>query len=269
VVELPVTPQGILDVDAFRSSLGQGACLVSVMAVNNETGVLQPLDSVGRECARLEVPLHVDAVQAFGKVPFSVALPGLAAASLSSHKIGGPKGAGALVVRAGWRLHRELHGGGQERGRRAGTENVAAIVGFGAAAEFARSELEARRSQCARLEARFLAELRRRNVEFVVRGGAAAEGRAPGVLNLGFPGFSGEGMLLGLDLLGVSVSLGSACSSGAAKMSHVLAAMGVSKQENLESVRFSMGPALTESDVEAAADAVLAVQRRSREKTTR
>jgi cysteine desulfurase len=264
VAALPVTPEGRLDLDAFRAALGAGASVAAVMAVNNETGVIQPVEAVAAECATRGVPLHVDAVQALGKAGFSVASPGIATASVSSHKIGGPKGAGALVVRSGWRVGREIHGGGQERGRRAGTENVAAIVGFGAAADLAREELEARRARCAALEARFLVELQQRNVAFRVRGDPRPESRVPGVLNLGFPGFSGEGMLFGLDLLGVSVSLGSACSSGAAKMSHVLAAMGLSKEENLESVRFSFGPTLADADVDAAAAAVLAVQRRGR-----
>jgi cysteine desulfurase len=263
LAEVPVTAEGRVDLDAFRALIARGASVVAVMAVNNETGVEQPIDAVAAECARREAPLHVDAVQALGKTAFSVARAGIATASLSSHKIGGPKGAGALVVREGWRLDAALLGGGQERGRRAGTENVAAIVGFGAAAELARAEIEARRARCRALAERFLAELRRRNVAFAIRGDPAPENRVPGVLNLGFPGFSGEGMLLGLDLLGVSVSLGSACSSGAAKPSHVLAAMGFSKQENLESVRFSMGHSLTDSDIDAAADAILAVQRRS------
>jgi cysteine desulfurase len=167
-------------------------------------------------------------------------------------------------VRSGWKIERATFGGGQERGRRAGTENVAGIVGFGAASELAAEEIETRRARLRALEQRFLRSLAVHGVSFTIHGGKEPEARIPGTLNLGISGVSGEGMLFGLDLLGVSVSLGSACSSGAAKPSHVLAAMGVSKQENLESVRFSMGPALSESDVESAAESVAKVLRRAR-----
>jgi cysteine desulfurase len=266
---LPVGKEGRLDLGAFLTAARAGAAVVAVMAANNETGVLQPVAEVGAECARLGIPVHVDAVQALGKILFSMDRPGIATASFSSHKIGGPKGVGALCVRAGWRVAREIFGGGQERGRRAGTENVAAIVGFGAAVRLAHEELETRRERLAALEARFLGELRRLGVSFALRGDPAPAARVPGTVNLGFPGVSGEGMLFGLDLLGVSVSLGSACSSGAAKPSHVLAAMGFSKQENIESVRVSLGPSLAEQDVDEAAAAILAVLRQSGRETSR
>lgn len=269
VVTLPVTSEGRLDLAAFRAAIARGPSLVAVMAVNNETGVVQPFCEVAEECARRGVPLHVDAVQVLGKLALPGLHAGITSASLSSHKIGGPKGAGALFVRRGCRIHREMHGGGQERGLRAGTENVAAIVGFGVAASLAREESHARRAVLAALEARFLQELQSRNVAFAVHGDRDPAGRIPGTLNLRFPGFSGEGLLFGLDLLGVSVSLGSACSSGAAKMSHVLVAMGVSKQENLESVRFSLGPDLGGDEMTSAAEAVATVLRRGPARGTR
>jgi cysteine desulfurase len=263
VAVLPVTAAGVADTTVLESALGRRPAVTAVMAANNETGVIQPVEVVADLCARKGLGLHVDAVQAPGRAPFDVRHPGITAASLSAHKLGGPKGAGALFVRSGSPLGRQLHGGGQERGRRAGTENVAGIVGLAEALRLAVAELGSRRDALLRLERAFLAALRAGGVAFTIRGAAAEESRLPGTLSLGFHGVSGEGMLLGLDLLGVSVSLGSACSSGAARPSHVLAAMGVPKQENLESVRFSMGPALAVADVEAAAAAVAEVARRA------
>jgi cysteine desulfurase len=263
-VSLAVGPDGAVDVRDVEEVLASKPALLAVMAVNNETGVIQPIDRIADLCARAGVPLHVDAVQALGKLPFSVAHQGIASASFSAHKIGGPKGAGALFVRSGVRLEHELVGGGQERGRRAGTENVPGIVGLGAAAALAAEEAPSRRGRLADLESRLLGELRAREIRFAVHAERPSTGRVPGTLNLRFPGFSGEGMLFGLDLLGVSVSLGSACSSGAAKPSHVLAAMGVPLAENLESVRFSLGWTLAEADMATAAAAIATVLERGR-----
>ena len=243
--------------------MAKGGALVATMAANNETGIIQPVADIALACAAAAAALHVDAVQALGKTDGPILHPGVTSASFSAHKIGGPKGIGALFVRSESRIERVIHGGGQERGRRAGTENVAAIVGFGAAAAIVSAEKDARRARLRALETHFLRALTSQGVAFSVHGDPAPEARLPGTLNVRFPGISGEGMLFGLDLLGVSVSLGSACSSGAAKPSHVLAAMGVSKQENLESVRFSMGPTLSEMDVENAAGFAAKVLRRA------
>ena len=240
---------------AFTAAIARGAAVVAVMAANNETGVVQPIDEVGRRNARARgVPLHVDAVQALGKTRDSRSRTrASASASFSSHKIGGPEGSRARSSSArGWRIasRDSRRRPGTRPARRHGERRGDRGVRRGAV-DLAREELDSRRARLAALEARFLAGIaptgasRSRSTAIPLR-----HARVPGTLNLRFPGFSGEGMLFGLDLLGVSVSLGSACSSGAAKPSHVLAAMGVSKQENLESVRFSLGPSLAESDVE-------------------
>jgi cysteine desulfurase len=259
VVTLGVTREGVIDLGALEDALGRRPALVAIMAVNNETGIVQPVDQAADLCARTGTPLHVDAVHALGKHRFDVTRAGIASASLSAHKIGGPKGVGALFLRSGLRIERALHGGGQERGRRAGTENVAAIAGFGLAAELARDEGPSRRARLETLEARLLGDLRSRRLDFVVHGESAPLGRIPGTLSVRFPGFSGEGMLFGLDLLGISVSLSSACSSGAAKPSHVLSAMGVPLAENLETVRISLGWTLDEADMTATAAAIAEV----------
>jgi cysteine desulfurase len=262
-VVLPVTPAGRVDLGTLEGALARRPALVAVMAANNETGMIQPTAAAAAACAAAGVPLHVDAVQTLGKLSWRIPHEAVATASFSAHKVGGPKGIGALFARVGSRIERQIHGGGQERGRRSGTENVPAIVGFGAAVELACAEIEARRARLRALERLFLRSLAARDVRCVVHGDPDENQRLPGTLNVRFPGFSGEGMLFGLDLLGVSVSLGSACSSGAARPSHVLAAMGIPKQENLESVRFSLGPSLADSDVESAAQAVASVVRRT------
>lgn len=265
VVSLPATREGSVDLAALEAALKRVPSLVAVMAVNNETGIVQPVAKVAALCATAGVPLHVDAVHALGKLPFSVGNEGIASASVSAHKIAGPKGAGALFVRSGLRLERAVHGGGQERDRRAGTENVPAIAGFGLAAALAHEEGPSRRARVQALEDRLLGELRSRGVPFVAHGIESPSGRVPGTLSLRFPGFSGEGMLFGLDLRGISVSLGSACSSGAAKPSHVLAAMGIPLAENLETVRVSLGWTLDEAEMSASAQAIEEIfERRSR-----
>jgi cysteine desulfurase len=263
VTILPVSRRGVVDPPAVEHALAERPCLVALMAANNETGAVQPIADVATECARAGVPLHVDAVQTLGKVAFDVRHRGITSASFSAHKIGGPKGAGALFIRAESGIERQIHGGGQERGRRAGTENVAAIVGLGAAVELARAELDGRRERLRRVEGRFLDALAAAGVRPVAPCDPGDEHRLPGTLSLRFPGVSGEGMLFALDLLGVSVSLGSACSSGAARPSHVLMAAGVSKHDCLETVRISMGAGTLPEDAEAAAAAIASVVRRS------
>ncbi len=242
VSELPVGPEGRLREEALAGEGGfAGAALVAVMAANNEIGAIQPFAEVASACAAAGVPVHIDAVQAVGKIPFDVSHIAAGSASISGHKIGGPMGIGALWLRSSLAWPAILLGGGQERGRRAGTENVPGIAGLGEACRLAQAEQAQRASTLRHLEEIFLEEFRRRVPEVVVHGPRDTSLRLPGTLSLRVPGVRGEHLLIACDLKGVAISLGSACSSGAVQPSHVLAAMGKTKVENLESVRLSLG----------------------------
>ena len=251
--EIPVSKDGALDLEALRLQLmqGRGRVLVSVMAVNNETGVVQDLDGVSR-IVRAEggegALLHVDAVQAVGRLPLSFDALGSDYMTVSAHKLGGPQGAGALIVRDGAPLAPLVEGGGQELGRRSGTENVAAISGFGAAAiEAADFENEMRR--LAALRDRFESDLARLASDVVIFG--ARRPRVANTSNFAIPGLAAETALIALDLDGVAVSSGSACSSGKVKPSHVLAAMGVDQSLARSGLRVSFGWTSREEDVDA------------------
>jgi cysteine desulfurase len=222
VVEWPVGSDGLADLDWLKARLAGGRrTLVCLMLANNETGVVQPIAEAARLVRQAGGWLHVDAVQAAGKLAIDVEALGADTLSLSAHKIGGPQGVGALVAGPRTRLTRRLHGGGQERGLRAGTENVSGIAGFGAAAEAAARDLR-------RLQAESAG---RDTLEQIVRAAGAAvlgEGapRLPQTLCFAMPGFAAELQVIGLDLAGVMVSAGAACSSGKVKASHVVMAMG-------------------------------------------
>jgi cysteine desulfurase len=249
VETIPVTADGAVDPEAFRVQLreGKGRALVAVMAANNETGILQPLADVVRLAKEPGALVFVDAVQLAGKNAIDFAGLGADYLSLSAHKLGGPQGVGALVVREGAPLARQISGGGQERGHRAGTENVAGIAGFGAAAEAAGGD-DATRAKM--LRDRFERELARVASGAIVFG-AKAE-RLGNTSNFALPGVAAETALMALDLDGVMVSSGAACSSGKVKSSRVLAAMGVADETAQRALRVSFGWASTEADVDAA-----------------
>ncbi len=256
---IPVAASGVIDLGFVNRRLVAQLGGVAVMGANNETGVIQPVREVAHICAVHGVPLHVDASQVPLRARFDWP-EGATTASFSAHKMRGPKGVGALVIRPGSKVIPMLAGGSQERERRAGTENVAGIVGFGVAARFARQESVERVALLAQLDAMFLKALKDQGVSFELHGHGPE--RLPGALAIRFMGVSGEGMVMGLDLEGVAIGLGSACSSGAARPSPVLAAMGVGKQENLETVRFSFGPTQSEADMLAVASKVSLVVKR-------
>jgi cysteine desulfurase len=248
VTYLPVDASGQVDPSALEAALTSHTCLVSVMLANNDVGTLQPLEALAQVTTRRGLPLHTDAVQAAGKLPLDVDRLGVDLLALSSHKIYGPKGSGALYVRQGTLLAAQLTGGEHERGRRAGTENVAAIVGFGEACALAKAELErevvhltALRDQ---LQTGILTRVERTRVN-----GLETQ-RLPNTLNIGFSGLEGEDLLLNLDLLGVAASTGSACSSGTVDPSHVLIAMGQTREQAASALRFSLGRDSTEQDVD-------------------
>ncbi|MBL8232172.1 MAG: cysteine desulfurase [Bryobacterales bacterium] len=256
-VEITVAPplrDGLVDPDAIRASLRKNTALVSVMHANNETGVIQPISAIAAIAREAGALLHVDGVQAAGKIAVDVQTLGADLYSISAHKLYAPKGVGALFVRNGVKLHPQVFGGRHERERRAGTENVPGAVAFGAAAEWA--------SKHSSNEAQRIAALRDRleqqvldNVPDVARNGNP-EQRLPNTSNLRFDGISGESMVIALDLRGFAVSSGSACSSGSVEPSHVLLAMGLSPDEARSSVRISLGRGNNEAQVDALAAAI-------------
>lgn len=261
---LPVDRSGAVDLDALDALLSRPCDGVVAMAANNETGTVQPLAEVDRRCAAAGVPLHVDAAQVPGKLAFDVRrLAAAATVVLSAHKCGGPKGVGALWLRRETKLRPLFVGGGQERDRRAGTENVPGIVGFGVAARIALEELAQRRDGLLAAEGALLRRLEQGGVAFQRHGPSDPARRLPGTLSLRFPGRSGEGTVLGLDLRGVAVGLGAACSSGAARPSHVLKAMGLAKEECLETIRVSCGHGTSPEEAVEAADRLIDVLRTS------
>jgi cysteine desulfurase len=253
--EVPVTADGVVDVAALDARLRALAAeglrpLVSVMHANNETGVVQPVAQVAEAVHAAGGLLHVDAVQTAGRIPCDINELGADLVTLSAHKMGGPKGAGALVRRSA-DLHLPdplIKGGGQERGTRAGTENVAAIAGFGAAAEAARAGLSEEGARSAALRRTLEEGLLAISPEAVIFG-AGAE-RVPNTTLFAAPGAKAETMVIAFDLAGVAVSSGSACSSGKVTASHVLRAMGVDPELARGAVRVSLGPTMRETDID-------------------
>ncbi len=268
VVALPVDASGRLDPGAFARALDDGrALLASAMWANHETGAIQPVAALARIAAERGVPFHSDAAQAFGRVPVALAAAGLDFASLSAHKLGGPKGSGAIFARDPEALEPLLVGGPQERGRRAGTENLIGAAGFGAACQAASRSLEA--------EARRLAALRDRLADGIaakipgtVVHGACAE-RLPQTLSVGFAGADGEALVQALDLEGIALSLGAACASGSLEPSHVLLAMGVPSALASASLRFSLGFDTREDEIERVLDLLPVVVERVRAESRR
>jgi cysteine desulfurase len=244
---LPVDGAGRVSLEDFEAALGDDVAVCSVMWVNNEIGTIQGIPELAQAAAARGVPFHTDAVQAFGKVAIDAATQAFDLLAISGHKIGAPKGIGALYVRRGTALAPLLHGGSQERGRRAGTENVALAVGLAKAAELAVAERE---RECARLEQlrdAFETQLLERIPSAVVNGRGAA--RAPHVLNISVVGADSESLLMALDLAGVACSSGSACQSGSVTPSHVLSAIGVDPERGSSAIRFSLGALSTPEDL--------------------
>lgn len=247
---LPVDGNGIVDLDALAGALVMAERpLVSVMLANNETGVIQPIAEIAAIVHAANGLLHVDAVQAAGRIPVDMRALGADLMSLSSHKIGGPQGAGALIVDSDQNLKPLIRGGGQERGLRAGTENVAAIAGFGAAAEAALAGLDAEAGRMAALRERLEGGLRAATPDAIIF--AHGVGRLPNTTLVAVPGVKAETALIAFDLNGFALSSGAACSSGKVAASHVLAAMGVEPALARGAIRISLGPTTTETEVES------------------
>jgi cysteine desulfurase len=260
VTVLPVPPSGIVDMDAIAEAITERTALVSVMAANNEIGVLQPIREIAAAAHRRGALMHTDAVQAAGKVGFDVEDLGVDLASITAHKLYGPKGVGALYVRRKTAaIAAQIDGGGHERGMRSGTLNVPGIAGFGRAADIARSEMVTESPRIAALRDRLLAGLRAKTDAITVNG--ATDPRLPGNLNVSFAGVDGEALLVSLD--DIAVSSGAACTQ--AEPSHVLMALGLSKDRALASLRFGIGRGTTAAEVDYAAAKVSGVVARLRQ----
>jgi len=251
ITRLPVDARGVVDPDDVARALRPETVLVSIMHANNEIGTMQPIEEIA---ARVNVPLHVDGVQALGKIPVDVAAAGASLYSMSAHKLYAPKGVGALYVRKGTRLAPISFGGHHERDRRPGTENVPAIAGFGAAAALAKAKLREEADRIAALRDRLENAVLERIPGTGINGAGAA--RTPNTTNIYFDGIDGEALVIALDLRGFAVSTGSACSSGAITPSHVLVALGLSAERARASIRFSLGRSNTAEQVDALIEAL-------------
>ena len=261
VVVLPVDPAGRVDPLDVAAALSERTTLVSVMAANNEVGTLQPIAEIGDIVRGHGARFHVDAIQHAAHLPIDVDAWQADLVSLSAHKLGGPQGVGALYVRRGTQLLPQLQGGSQERQRRAGTENVAGIVGFGAAFELARADLAAEADRLRVLSARLREGLLA--IEGVMLTGHPAD-RLPNNVSVVIEGVEGGDLVAALDLEGVEVSTGSACTSGSTEPSHVLLAMGIDSYVAHGSLRITSGPGTMTADIDAALDAIRAVLPRLR-----
>ena len=265
VTFLPVNSEGVVDPADVERALRPDTRLISVMMANNETGAIQPVAEIGRIATGAGVAFHTDAVQAAGKLAIRVKELGCSLLSLSGHKLHGPQGVGALYVRRGTRLSPLFYGGQHERQRRAGTENVAGLVGFGEASATAEAAVaDGTMDRVAGLRDRLEAGLLAAVEESGVNGPTAPGTRMPNTTNLWFDHLEGEALVIALDLKGLAVSGGSACASGATEPSHVLVAMGLSDHRARASLRFSLSRLTTEQDVDLALELVPAAVERLR-----
>lgn len=252
ITVLPVDGEGRVDPAAFERALRADTVLATIMLANNELGTLQPVAELAALARERGVLFHTDAVQAPGRMPLDVRTLGVDALALAGHKFHGPKGVGALYVRDGTALAAQILGGGQEAGRRAGTENVAGIAGFALALELAVAGQRERAGRFARLRDAFEEELRARFPR--VRLNGAGAGRLPNVSNFAFEGIDSALLLIALDLAGIAVSAGSACAAGAREASHVIAALGAPAWVGRGAIRISLGPDSEQSELEGVLD---------------
>lgn len=266
VTSVPVDASGIVSIDRMREAITDDTALVSVMHANNEIGTIQPIADIAALAHERGALFHTDAVQSAGKIPVDVRALGVDLLTIAAHKFYGPKGAGALWVKRGVRLVSPITGGKQERSRRAGTENVPALVGMGVAAELAQRKMAAEAPRLAalrdRLESGVLAAIAGTD-----RNGAATP-RVPNTTNISIDRVEAESLLIGLDLAGIAVSSGSACSSGTLEPSHVLKAMGLPHARTLGSIRFSLGVANTDADVDRVLEVLPPLVQKLRSLTT-
>jgi cysteine desulfurase len=260
VTYLPVYENGLVRIEDVKNAIREDTILISIMTANNEIGTIQPVEEIGRlvrelrESGGKKIWFHTDAVQAVGKMPVDVEEFGCDLLSLSAHKIYAPKGVGALYVRRGVRLHKQNIGGHQERERRGGTENVPYIVAFGKACELAKSNLAENASRLETLRDKFEDEVAEKITDIVFNGDR--EKRLPNISNISFRFIEGEGLLINLDMQGVAVSTGSACSSGSLEPSPVIRALGRNDELARGAIRFSFGSENTVEDIEYVLEAL-------------
>ena len=239
VIYLPVDNHGVVNLSVLKNSLSDNTCLVSIMFGNNEMGTIEPIAQIAQLCNEQNIPFHTDAVQAVGKIPIDVKKLGVDLLSISSHKLNGPKGIGALYIRKGIDIDPIILGGGQEHGLRSGTENVANIVGFGKACELAKLNLSDNISHIKKLRDDLVAKILREIPGVILNG--HAENKLPNNAHFTFLGVAGEDLIIKLDEYGIAASTGSACSVHTQKASHVLQAMGFSHEQITGSLRLTLG----------------------------
>ncbi|WML35188.1 cysteine desulfurase NifS [Clostridium sp. OS1-26] len=264
VTYLPVDEYGIISLEDLKNAITDKTILVSIMFANNEIGSIQPIAEIGKLCKEKKVFFHTDAVQALGHVVIDVKEMNIDALSMAGHKFYGPKGVGAMYLRKGIKIENLIHGGGQEKGKRASTENVPGIVGLGKAVELAVEELETESNRLRALRDRLLNGLVER-VPHVKINGPIGENRMPGNVNLSFIGIEGETLLLDLNDEGIFASTGSACASGSLDPSHVLLSIGLSHGVAHGSLRLSLGAGTTDEEVEYALEVIPRIVKRRRE----
>ena len=252
VTYLPVDEHGLVNPDDITKSINEQTTIVSIMFANNEVGTIQPIKEISKICNKYQIPLHTDAVQAVGKVPINVKELGVDALSISSHKINGPKGVGALFIKKGFTVAANIVGGGQENGMRSGTENVASIVGFGKACEIAKNQLSDNISHFQTLHSLILSRIVK-EIPYVKSNGHP-EKRIFNNVHLTFMGVNGEDLIIKLDEHGIAASTGSACSVHTQKASHVLKAMGFNHEQITGSLRMSFGYMNTLDEVNQAVE---------------
>ncbi len=250
VTFLPVDEDGTLDLAVLEKAITDKTILISVMWANNETGNLYPIEEIGKIAKKYNIRFHTDAVQSVGKVPVDVQKANVDLLVISGHKVGAPKGVGAIYVRRGTRMKTFMHGGHQERNRRAGTQNVAGIVGLGKACEMAGAELDEYYKRVRALRDRLEDGALSQIPDIKLNGTPDRDQRLPNTLNVSFAYIEGESLLLNLDMFGIAASSGSACTSGSLEPSHVMGAMCVEVTLAHSSTRFSLGPETTEEDID-------------------
>ena len=268
VIEIPVSKAGVIDLVALQdavSKFGDQTAFISIMHANNEIGTVQPIAEVVKIAGN--IPVHTDAVQSFGKIPFNFKDLGLTAATISAHKVGGPLGVAALVLKKGVNIEPVLHGGGQERDIRSGTFNAPGIIAFAAAADNAIANMQVRDQKIRALKELLITKLLAAVPDAWVNG--VAENSLPGIVNITFPGTDSEGLLLLLDMEGIACSTGSACSAGVHRPSHVLMSIGLTEDETTSSLRFSIGETNTEGDIEKLSSVIASVVAKSRSAATK
>lgn len=263
ITYLDVDENGIIDIEQLKNSITDRTILITIMFANNEIGTIQPIKEIGRIAKENKIYFHTDAVQAIGNIKIDVNDLNIDLLSMSAHKLYGPKGVGALYIRQGIKIHPHIHGGAQEKNRRAGTENVPAIVGFGRAIELAHETIDAHNENLKKLRDKFIKDIYEK-IDYVRLNGHP-ENRLPGNVNFSFEFIEGESLLLSLDMVGISASSGSACTSGSLDPSHVLLAIGLPHEIAHGSLRLTLGDFNTEEEVDYVVESLVKIVDRLRQ----